>query len=69
MATVDGQIAMISWGPSMMIVESQLEAIAAPPGPIMAILDGQIMVVMSLQGLSMALDESQFRVIATPFRT
>ena len=71
MAIFDGQIvvATISWGPSMTIVESQLETIAAPLGPSMAIFDGQIVVVMSLQGPSMALDESQFRFIAAPFGT
>ena len=71
MATIDGQIvvATISRGPSMTIFESQLEAIAAPPGPSMAIFDGQIMVVMSLRGPSMVVDESQFRVIAMPFGT
>ena len=71
MAILDGQIvvAMISQGPSMTIVESQLEAIAAPPGPSMAIFDGQIVVVMSLWGLSMDLYENQFRVIVAPFGT
>ena len=53
----------------MTIVESQLKAIAASPGPGMAIFDGQIVVVMSLRGLSMALDENQFKVIAASFRT
>ena len=40
MAIPDGQIvvAMISRGPSMKIVEGQLEAIAASPGPSMATL-------------------------------
>ena len=71
MATIDGQVvvATISRGPSMTIVESQLEAIVAPPGPSMAIFDGQIVAMMSLRGPSMALDESQFRVIVTPFGT
>ena len=71
MAIFDGQIviAMISRGPSMTIVESQLEAIAASPGPSMAIFDGQIVVMMSLWGPSMALDENQFRVIAASFGT
>ena len=71
MAIVDGQIvvAIISRGPSMTIVESQLEAIAASPGSSMAIFDGQIVIVMSLLGPSMALDESQFRVIVAPFGT
>ena len=71
MEILDGQImiAMISRGPSMTIVESQLEAIAASPGLSMAIFDGQIVVMMSLQGQSMALDENQFRVIAASFKT
>ena len=71
MAIVDGQIvvATISRGPSMTIIESQLEAISALSRLSMAIFDGQIVVVMNLQGPSMALDESQFRVIAAPFGT
>ena len=69
MAIVDGQImvATILRGPSTMIIESQLEAIAAPPRPSMAIFDGQIVVVVSLQGPSMALHENQFRVIFALF--
>ena len=71
MAILDGQIVitMILWGPSMTIVESQLEAIATSPRPSMAIFDGQIVVVMSLRRLSMALDENQFRVIVASFGT
>ena len=71
MAIFDGQIVivMISLGQSMTIVENQLEAIAASPGPSMAIFDSQIMVVMSLRGPSIALDENQFRVIAASFGT
>ena len=71
MAFLDGQIvvAMILWGPSMTIVESQLEAIAASPRLGMAIFDGQIVVMVSLRGPSMALDENQFRVIAASFGT
>ena len=69
MAILDGQImiAMISRGPSMTTVESQLKAIAASPGPSMAIFDGQIVVMMSLLGPSMTLDKNQFRVIAVSF--
>ena len=69
MAIVDGQIVvtMISREPSVTIVKSQLEAIAALPRPSSAIFDGQVVVVMSLRGPSMALDESQFRVIVTLF--
>ena len=51
----------------MTVVESQLKAIAASPGPSMAIFEGQVVVVMSLKGPSMA--ESQFRVIVAPFKT
>ena len=42
MAILDGQVEVmtISRGPSMGIIESQLEAIAAPPGLSMAIFDG-----------------------------
>ena len=53
----------------MTTIGSQLEAIAASPGPSMAIFDSQIVVVMSLRGPSMALDENQFRVIAASFGT
>ena len=71
MAIFDGQIviAMISRGQSMIIAESQLEAIAASPGPSMTIFDGQIMVVMSFRGPRMALDENQFKVIIASFGT
>ena len=51
----------------MTIVESQLEAVVASPGPSMAISDGQFVVVMSLRGPSMA--GSQLRVIVTLFGT
>ena len=51
----------------MTIVESQLEVVAASPGPSMAISDGQFGVVISLREPSMA--KSQFRVIVAPFRT
>ena len=66
MAILDGQIvvATISRGPSIKIAESQLEAIAASPGPSMVIFDGQIVVVMSPRGPSMDLHENQFWVIA-----
>ena len=71
MAILDGQIviAMISRGPSMTIVESQLEAIVASLGSSMVVFDGQIVIVMSLRGLGMGLDEIQFRVIVTSFGT
>ena len=71
MAILDGQIvvATILRGPSMMIAESQFEAIVASLGHSMAIFDGQIVVVESLRGPSMDLYENQFRVIVVPFRT
>ena len=71
MAIFDDRImvATILRGPSMTIVESQLEAIAASPGPSMEIFDGQIVVMVSLWGSSMALDENQFRAIVASFGT
>ena len=71
MAILDGQIviAMISRGPSMTIVGSQLEAIAASPGLSMVMFDGQIVAVMSLWGPNMVLNKNQFKVIAASFGT
>ena len=51
----------------MIIIESQLKAIATSPGPSIVIFDGQLVVMMSLRGPSMA--KSQFRVIVAPFGT
>ena len=51
------EVVMISRGPSMTVIESQLEAIA------MAIFDGQFEVVMSLWGPSMIAFDGQFKVV------